>query len=159
MFYHFFFRTILSMAYSLIVVTDLTAWKLRHDMAALAILYSVSMQKAALRNTTYINKLYKFIFINRGGNIQFLYIESFILRVNMPVILLAGSCWDWVSIGFNDMVPFKDWTSPCLNVQALGNSLFCCHGYRLPGRPSSPWEVQLIDFVSIFSFFIGYESI
>ncbi|XP_044494430.1 WAT1-related protein At4g15540-like [Mangifera indica] len=40
MFYHFFFRTILSMAYSLIVVTDLTAWKLRPDMAALAILYS-----------------------------------------------------------------------------------------------------------------------
>ncbi|KAJ0037710.1 hypothetical protein Pint_23044 [Pistacia integerrima] len=40
MLYLFLFNTILSMAYSLIVVTDLTAWKLRLDIGLVAILYS-----------------------------------------------------------------------------------------------------------------------
>ncbi|KAJ0095865.1 hypothetical protein Patl1_16203 [Pistacia atlantica] len=39
MLYVFLFNTILSMAYSLIVVTDLTAWKLRLDIGLVAILY------------------------------------------------------------------------------------------------------------------------
>ncbi|KDO82551.1 hypothetical protein CISIN_1g018400mg [Citrus sinensis] len=92
MFYLFFFNTILSTAFALIVVSEPSDWKLGLDIGLVAVLYSVS------------------------------------------------SYWHWVSSWLVHMVPVENWTSLCINVQALGHCLLYCHGCRHCRRRFLSWK-------------------